>query len=63
MRVEQVMRVGQAILDWQNKEDVQRTMRRDIKRELRKVGDLPEEEIEDLARRMVDIARSKAARA
>ena len=57
------MRVGQAILDWQNKEDVQRTMRRDIKRELRKVGDLPEEEIEDLARRMVEIGRSKAARA
>jgi len=38
-------------------------MRRDIKRELRKVGDLPEEEIEDLVRTMVEIARSKAARA
>jgi len=63
LRVEQVMRAGQAILDWQNKEDVQRTMRRDIKRELRKVGDLSGEQIEELARTMVEVARSKAARA
>ncbi len=62
LRVEQIMRAGRAILDWQNKEDVQRTMRRDIKRELRKVGGLSGEQIEELARTMVEIARSRAAR-
>ncbi len=58
-------RVGpfEEILDWQNKEDVQRTMRRDIKRELRKVEGLSGEQIEELARTMVEIARSKTARA
>jgi type I restriction enzyme R subunit len=60
--IEQVMSRSQAIVDWQNKEDVQRVMRRDIKRELRKLGGLMEEEVEELARSMVEIARRKAAR-
>ena len=49
------------IVDWQSKEDVQRVMRSDIKRELRKLDGLMEEEIEELARSMVEIARRKAA--
>jgi type I restriction enzyme R subunit len=60
--IEQVMNRGQAIVDWQSKEDVQRVMRRDIKRQLRRLDDLLEEEIEELARSMVEIARRKAAR-
>jgi len=60
--IEQVMDKGQAIVDWQSKADVQRVMRRDIKRELRKLDGLIEEEIEELARSMVEIARRKAAR-
>jgi type I restriction enzyme R subunit len=62
MGIEQVMNKGRAIVDWQSKEDVQRVMRRDIKRELRKLHGLMEEEIEELARNMVEIARRKAAR-
>jgi type I restriction enzyme R subunit len=62
LRIEEIMRRGQSIIDWYTNEDVQREMRRDIKRELRALAGRPEEEIEDLARTMVDIARRKAAR-
>jgi type I restriction enzyme R subunit len=62
VRLEEVMRQGQSIVDWQNRDDVQRMMRRDIKRELRKVDGLSEEQIEELARTMVEIARRKMAR-
>jgi len=62
LRIEEIMRKGQSIIDWYSNEDVQREMRRDIKRELRALDGRPEEEIEDLARSMVDIARRKAAR-
>lgn len=61
--IEHVMARGQAIIDWQSKEDVLRVMRRDIKRELRRLDGLGEEEIEELARSMVEIARRRAARA
>jgi hypothetical protein len=59
LEIETIMRDGQKIIDWENREDVQRIMRRDIKRELRKVANLTEEELDELARRVVDIARSR----
>lgn len=59
LSIEAVMKEGQKIIDWQHREDVQRVMRRDIKRELRKVGGLTEEELDDLARSMVEIARRR----
>ena len=62
-RVEEIIRHGQSIVDWQNKDDVQCTMRRDIKRELRNVEGLSEDQVEEVARMMVDVARSKAFRA
>ncbi|HVC34483.1 MAG TPA: type I restriction enzyme endonuclease domain-containing protein, partial [Chloroflexota bacterium] len=62
VNVEKVMAAGQAIVDWQNKEDVQRLMRRDIKRELRRLGELTEEQLNDLAASMVEIARRKTIR-
>jgi len=56
------MKRGQSIVDWQHKEDVQRVMRRDIKRALRRVGGLTEEQLNELAASMVGIARQKLAR-
>lgn len=61
LAIESVMTKGQAIVDWQNKEDVQRIMRRDIKRELRKVPGFSDEELNVLAASMVEIARRKLA--
>ncbi len=62
LKIEQIMRKGQSIIDWYTNDDVQREMRRDIKRELRELDSLSAEDVEDLARSMVDIARRKAAR-
>ncbi len=59
LSIEKVMQEGQSIVDWQNKEDVLRIMRRDIKRELRKVTTLSEEQINELAVSMVEIARRR----
>jgi len=61
-RIEDVMRRGQAIVDWHSNEEVLRMMRRDIKRELRAAGDLSEDQLNALVSSMVDIARRKAAR-
>lgn len=60
--VERVVAAGQAIVDWQNKEEVLRLMRRDIKRELRRVGGLSEEQLNSLAASIVELARRRAAR-
>ncbi len=62
LSIEKVMGDGQAIVDWQNKEDVQRVMRRDIKRELRQLSNHSEEQLNELAASMVEIARRKHAR-
>jgi type I restriction enzyme R subunit len=62
LRIEDVMRRGQAIVDWQRNEDVLRMMRRDIKRELRGAGDLPEDKLNELVSSMVEIARRKVSR-
>ena len=50
------------IVDWEHRDDVQRAMRRDIKRELRAAGGLTEEGLDELARTMVEIARRRNAR-
>jgi len=62
LRIEDVMRRGQAFVDWQRNEDVLRMMRRDIKRELRGAGDLPEDQLNDLVSSMVEIARRTVSR-
>lgn len=53
LKIEEIMRRGQSIIDWWVNEDVQREMRRDIKRELRGLNGLSEGEVEELARSMV----------
>ncbi|GIV04344.1 MAG: type I restriction enzyme [Fimbriimonadales bacterium] len=62
LRIEEVMRRGQAIVDWQRNEDVLRIMRRDIKRELRGAGNLSETQLNDLVPSIVEIARRKVSR-
>lgn len=56
-RVGAVMEWGRGIVDWQDNDEVQRQMRRDIKRELRKAGDLSEEQLNELVMTMIEIAR------
>ena len=47
-------------VDWQSNLETQREMRRDIKRALRPTGRYTEEELEELANRIVDVARSRS---
>lgn len=58
-QVEAVMKKYQGIVDWRSNLEVQREMRRDIKRELRAASALSEEELDDLARQMVEVARRR----
>ena len=44
------------MIDWQSNLDVQREMRRDIKRELRPTGDYTEEQLDEPANRIVELA-------
>lgn len=52
-----VMEWGRSIVDWQDNDEVQRQMRRDIKRELRNAGGLNEAHLNDLVTTMIEIAR------
>ena len=48
-----------SVVDWSSSPDVQREMRRDIKRSLRSAGDYNEEDLSRLAALIVDIARHR----
>ena len=50
-----------AVIDWVHKEDVQRRMRRAVKRSLRRAG-YPKDKIEALTSRIMDLARVRLAR-
>ena len=49
-------------VDWQSNEEVMRLMRRDIKRELRPTAGYSEGQLDELAGRIVDLARSRGGR-
>ena len=51
-----------AVVDWQSNLEVQREMRRDIKRHLRDTGKYTEERLDELAGRIVDLARRRGGR-
>ena len=51
-----------AVVDWQSNQEVQRLMRRDIKRVLRDDEKYTEAELDDLANRIVDAFRSRGSR-
>ncbi len=54
--VERVIAQHRDVIDWQSNLDVQREMRREIKRELRPTGDYTEEQLDELANRIVELA-------
>ena len=61
-RVETALVQHRNVVDWQTNHDVQRLMRRDIKRVLRDGEKYTEDELDDLANRIVDAFRSRSVR-
>lgn len=57
--VDSMLQKHRAIVDWQENLDVQREMRRDIKRSLRDTGRYAEPELEDIVRQVLEIARRR----
>ncbi len=55
--VDRVISQHKDVIDWESNLDVQREMRRDIKRELRPTEDYTEEQLDELANRIVELAR------
>ena len=60
LEVESVIVRHSVVVDWQSNEDIKRLMRRDIKRELRPTGDFTEEQLEELANRIVELAQRRS---
>ena len=56
IKVESVVARHSSVVDWQSNEDIKRQMRRDIKRELRPTGDYTEQQLDELASRIVELA-------
>ena len=61
-KVETALAQHRAVVDWQSNLEVQRLMRRDIKRVLRPGDKYSDDELEDLANRIVDAFRNRSAR-
>ena len=61
-QVETAVAQHRAVVDWQSNQEVQRLMRRDIKRVLRDDEKYTEAELDDLANRIVDAFRSRGSR-
>ena len=59
-RIESGVDRHSTVVDWQSNPDVLREMRRDIKRELRPTGDYTEGRLEELAIRIVELARQRS---
>ena len=58
LRVEGVL-AGHAVIEWQSNEDVQRQMRRDVKGSLRATGRYDEDQLDELANRIVQLAKGR----
>ena len=61
-QVESVVVRHSGVVDWQSNEEVKRLMRRDIKRDLRPTGDYTEDQLEELASRIVELALRRSGR-
>ncbi len=59
--IEDVIHEHRAIIDWRENLDVQREMRRDIKRRLREAKRYGEDELDELVRQVVEVARRRLA--
>ena len=53
------MLAGHAVIEWQSNDDVQRQMRRDVKGNLRATGRYDEGRLDELANRIVEVAKSR----
>ena len=62
LQVESVIVRHSVVVDWESNDEVKRLMRRDIKRELRPTGDFTEEQLEEMASRIVELARRRSGR-
>ena len=62
LKVDAVVSRHKAVVDWQSNLEVQREMRRDIKRELRESGNYTEERLDELANQIVELARRRGGR-
>ena len=60
--VEQIIDRHQGLVDWQANPEVQRLMRRDVKRVLRPSGRYSEAQLNELANRIAELAKRKAER-
>ena len=60
--VERALAQHREVVDWQSNPEVQREMRRDIKRTLRPTGDYSEDSLDELASRIVEVARRRGSR-
>ena len=60
LAVEEALDGHKAVVDWQSNLEVQREMRRDIKRQLRDAGDYSEERLDELAEQIVELARRRS---
>ena len=60
LAVEGVVQGFVAVVDWQSNLEVQRELRRDIKGALRNTGKYTEDRLDELANRIVDLARQSA---
>ena len=54
-----VLKAHTTVIDWQSNLEIQREMRRDIKRQLRKTGARPDDELDRLANQIVEVARRR----
>ena len=62
VKVDKVLNRHKVVVDWQSNLEVRREMRRDIKRELRDSGDYTEDQLDELANRIVELARRRDGR-
>ena len=59
--IDAIVQRHRTIIDWRENLDVQREMRRDIKRLLRDTGPHGEDELDELVRKVVEVARRRLA--
>ena len=59
LALEGVIKQHAGVVEWQSNPDVQRLMRRDIKRGLRPSGDYTETQLDELANRIVELAQHR----
>ena len=62
LKVESAVAHHSGIVDWQSNEEAKRLMRRDIKRELRRLKAYTEDELDRLAELIVELAQSRGVR-